>query len=308
MATVTVLLCTYNSESYLQPLLNSILASEYTDFRLVVQDDCSKDGTVDILRACSDPRLSVSVNEAPSGGAGPNFMRALLANRDSRYIMFADADDVWAADKIGKTLSAMQAAEEMYGEDVPILVHSDLAVVDAKLREISPSLWRYEQITPSRTELRQMLAQNNVTGCAMMVNHALANCVQEMPQHFVMHDWWLALCAAAFGHIVALDEPLIQYRQHGDNSVGAYNAASLSASAKRLTDKERVRRIYLSMFRQAGCFADTYESRLTPPQLKLCRAYASMEQKGHVGRVLVLLRHGFWKNTWLRNLGQLLSI
>lgn len=308
MATVTVVLCTYNSEAYLQPLLDSILNNEYTDFHLYVQDDCSTDGTLDILRAVSDNRMAVSVNEAPSGGAGQNFMRALLACPDSRYIMFADADDVWAAQKIGKTLAAMQAAEDMYGEDVPVLVHSDLAVVDARLREISPSLWRYEQITPSRTELRQMLAQNNVTGCAMMVNRALADCVKELPQNFVMHDWWLALCAAAFGHIVALDEPLIRYRQHGDNSVGAYNAASLSASAKRLTDKERVRRIYLSMFRQAGCFADTYQDRLSPAQLKLCRAYAGMERKGHIGRIFVLLRYGFWKNTWLRNVGQLLSI
>lgn len=308
MATVTVALCTYNSEAYLQPLLDSVLKNEYTDFHLYVQDDCSRDGTLDILRACPDNRLAVSVNEAPSGGAGQNFMRALLACPDSPYIMFADADDVWDSGKIGKTLAAMRAAEDMYGADVPILVHSDLAVVDEKLREISPSLWRYEQITPSRTELRQMLAQNNVTGCAMMINRALADCVKEVPQHFVMHDWWLALCAAAFGRIVALDEPLIRYRQHGDNSVGAYNAASLSASAKRLTDKERVRRIYLSMFRQAGCFAETYKDRLTAAQYRLCCAYAAMEQKGHIGRVFTLLRHGFWKNTWLRNLGQLLAI
>lgn len=308
MADVTILLCTCNSARYLQPLLDSIFQSEYTDFHLIVRDDCSTDETMEILRRCTDNRLAVQRNETPSGSAGANFFGAMLSCPDSRYILFADADDVWAKEKIGNTLAAMQAAEEMYGEDVPILVHSDLQVVDSRLRLVSPSLWAYEQLTPTRTELRQMLAQNNVTGCASMINRALANCVQELPAHFVMHDWWLALCASAFGHIVALDEQLVLYRQHGGNAVGAYSAGSLKAAAERAADRERRRRIYLAMFQQAGCFADTFADRLTPQQAALCRAYASMEQRGHLGRVFLLLRHGFWKNTWLRNLGQLLFI
>ena len=308
MATVSILLCTYNSENYLRPLLDSILQNTYSDFELFVQDDCSQDETMAILHSYSDPRIHVEQNERPSGSAANNFMSALLQWRTGDYIMFADADDIWHPEKIENTLRAMKDAETIYGSDTPILAHCDLRVVNAKGYEIAPSLWAYEKITPGRNSLKQLLAQNNVTGCAMMINRALKDLVTEKPEHFVMHDWWLALCAAAFGKIVVLDEALIDYRQHQDNSVGAYNASSLSASAKKLMNQEKVHHIYQEMFRQAACFAKYYQQLLTDEQFTLCSAYGNMAHQSHLGRVVTVLRYGFWKNTFVRNLGQLLSI
>ena len=141
-----------------------------------------------------------------------------------------------------------------------------------------------------------------------MINRALKELVPDAPASFVMHDWWLALCASAFGRIAFLREPLIRYRQHGENSVGAYNAGSLSASAKKLRNRERIERIYRQMFDQAACFGRYYRDRLTPEQADLCRAYAGMKDQTRIGKAYTIIRNGFWKNTLLRNLGQFLAI
>ncbi len=308
MAKISILLCTCNSGAYLRALVDSILASEYRDFELLVQDDCSEDDTHAILRSYDDPRIRIRVNPSPSGGAAQNFMSALLNWDTGDYIMFADADDYWEPEKIGKTLECMLHTEADCPSGTPVLVHTDLSVVGKDLEPISPSLWEYEKISPERTSFRQLLAQNNVTGCTVMINRALKELVPDAPASFVMHDWWLALCASAFGRIAFLREPLIRYRQHGENSVGAYNAGSLSASAKKLRNRERIERIYRQMFDQAACFGRYYRDRLTPEQADLCRAYAGMKDQTRIGKAYTIIRNGFWKNTLLRNLGQFLAI
>ncbi|MBQ8994234.1 MAG: glycosyltransferase family 2 protein, partial [Oscillospiraceae bacterium] len=224
------------------------------------------------------------------------------------YIMFADADDFWEKDKIRKTYDLMKKTESSFGSNIPILVHTDLSVVGSDLEPISPSLWTYEKISPERTKLNQLLAQNNVTGCTVMINSALKDLIPSVPASFVMHDWWFALCASAFGKIAFLREPTMRYRQHGDNSVGAYDAGSLSASAKKLANKEKVRRIYDSMFAQAECFAEYYKDHLSDEQFKTCKAYGSLLKKPLLAKWATVIRYGFWKNTLIRNLGQFLAI
>ena len=308
MANVSILLCTRDSAPYLRELLDSILANDYADFEILVQDDCSADDTVGILRSYTDPRIRFRINEKPSGGAAQNFMSALLSWETADYIMFADADDFWEPDKIRLTLDCMKRTEAVCPPGTPVLVHTDLSVVDRELNLISPSLWQYEKISPERTQLRQLLAQNNVTGCTVMINRALKSCVPAAPASFVMHDWWLALCASAFGRIAFLRTPLIRYRQHGDNSVGAYDAGSLSASAKKMRNRERISRIYGQMSEQAGCFAEYYRDRLTEEQYAVCRAYADLHRLPKPGKILSIIRYGFWKNTLLRNIGQFIAI
>lgn len=307
MSSVTVLLATYNSAPYVEELISSILAQTHKDLRLAVYDDLSADDTVARVRAFSDPRVKLVTADTQSGGAAHNFFRALLGETDD-YLMFADADDVWLPDKVEKTLARMQAMEQTYGKDIPLLVHTDLAVVDAHLKVIHPSLFTYERLSPRRKSLKNLLVQNNVTGCTVMINRALRSMVETEPASTVMHDWWLALIAAAFGHIGVVEEATMLYRQHGDNEVGAYNASDPIAAAKKLARVQRTKAIYRSMFAQAGCFADTFEDRLSAEQLKLCREYASFSEKNKIEKILSVLRHGFYKNTLERNLGQFLAI
>ena len=111
MPAISVILCTYNSEAYIRPLVDSILSGDFGDLELLVQDDCSSDGTVSILRSYGDSRIRIRVNEKPSGSAAMNFMTSLLNWDTSPYVMFADADDYWEPDKISRTFARMKEAE-----------------------------------------------------------------------------------------------------------------------------------------------------------------------------------------------------
>lgn len=307
MPDLSVLIATLNNADYVGPLLDSVLNQTFGDFEVLVRDDGSSDGTLDAVRQHRDGRVRVLPQTGPSGGAQNNFY-LLLEQCDSDYIMFADADDVWLPDKIQKTRDAMLALEARYGRDCPLLVHTDLAVVDAALQPIAPSLFRYEKLSPGRNAFKQLLVQNNVTGCTVMINRALHKLVPGNPGCSVMHDWWLALAAAAFGHIGVVDEPLILYRQHGGNQVGAYDAADLGAAAKKLGRRAHMRALYDAMYDQARCFADTFADTLSPRDLRDATWYAAMKDRSRAGKIVSIFRYGFYKNTLLRNIGQLLVV
>lgn len=101
--------------------------------------------------------------------------------------------------KIERTLFAMEKAEEQAGKETPVLVHTDLTVVDEDLRVLASSYRHTVNGNWQRTALHWELAQNTVTGCTAMYNRALGDLLQDEPSFFVMHDWWLALTASAFG-------------------------------------------------------------------------------------------------------------
>ena len=83
------------------------------------------------------------------------------------------------------------------------------------------------------------MTQNLVTGCAVVINRDLLEFVTPIPNQIILHDWWLAICAAACGRIGYIDEPLVQYRQHSRNQIGAMTLdrlVNLSAARKRLSN------------------------------------------------------------------------
>jgi len=123
-------------------------------------------------------------------------------------------------------MEKMSELEARYGYSEPLLVHGDLQVVDAGLKLISSSFMQYQGIAHEDDGLQTLLLSNFVTGCTCLLNRQLAELALPVPQAAIVHDWWMALCAASAGHIGYIAEPLVKYRQHGANAIGAKNAAS----------------------------------------------------------------------------------
>jgi len=116
----------------------------------------------------------------------------------------------------------MKELENIHGKNTPILIHSDLRVVDEQLNEIAPSFVKFQGLPdPRKHDFPKFLYQNVVTGCATFFNRALLEIATPIPEQAIVHDWWFAQCAKLFGVLVYIDEPLLDYRQHGENSIGA---------------------------------------------------------------------------------------
>lgn len=238
-AKIAVLLSTYNGEKFLVEQLDSLLAQSYKDFILVVRDDGSRDKTVSILESYAGDhsgRIRLLPRDGENKGASGGFaflVDYVLKNKESlglpsAYMMFCDQDDTWYPQKIEKQLALMLSTEAENDSALPILIHSDLEVVSEQNTVIARSLINYQGLEIDRNSFPNLIISNLVTGCTALINESLAEKALPVPENAIMHDWWLALVATAFGKLVYLDTPLVHYRQHGNNTIGAKEFTKVS--------------------------------------------------------------------------------
>ena len=309
--TVQILLATYNGEEFLQEQLDSLFGQSCQDFEVLVGDDGSIDSTLAIIdKAVSKrPHQIRVVYRAAVGGAARNFMR-LVASADAPYVMFCDQDDVWLADKVSTLLAKIKEVEAAY-PTTPVLVHSDLAVVDQQLRPIHPSFFDYQRIDPARNAFADVLLRNCATGCAAIANRNLVTLVKDDPADMMyMHDWWFAIAAAARGRVAHVAKATVLYRQHESNAIGArpWNQAVRHFSA-RLIDLLRGSRLNRPLRRasmQAQQFLAQHGNSLSPRDAETARRFGCLVQQGFLKRRYTLLRYGLLRQGALRNLVTLL--
>lgn len=298
--TVDIACATFNGGEFVHEFLNSLAAQTHEGWRLWVRDDGSSDATVDVVRgwAARDARVQILVAAPPGEGLGAARSFAWLLDRlpgDAMYVMFADQDDVWQPTKIERTLAAMRAAETKLGDDARVLVHTDLTVTDASLRELHPSFWAYSRIHPEPVTLRRVITHNPATGSTVMMNRPLTRLVGSPPAEMAMHDWWCACVAAAFGHVVAMPESTVLYRQHAANAVGARDrrvpiSAIPAAVLARRGSTAEFRRGLGKTATQARAFLDRYGDMLDEADRRFLAEYARIPERGFVRRKIDLLR------------------
>lgn len=284
---IAILLSTYNGEKFLGEQLDSLLAQSHSNFVLVVRDDGSVDRTLSILESYAQEnadRIHLLPKDGDNLGASGGFAHLIdyvLNNKqalalESAYMMFCDQDDTWFPDKIEKLLAAMLAAETEEDPALPILVHSDLEVVSEQNTVIAKSLISYQGLEIERNTFPNLVISNLVTGCTALINESLGEKALPIPKNAIMHDWWLALVATAFGRLVYLDIPLVHYRQHGNNTIGAkeftkVSVVSMSLWRRILARKPNAHLIEVSI--QAAEFRRRYGAQLPARQrlsLQLC--------------------------------------
>jgi glycosyltransferase involved in cell wall biosynthesis len=304
---VDILLATHNGSRYLPELLESL--NRQTDDRwcIIARDDASEDKTVSLLEAFRRDRpdridqIEVSPEQV---GTAANF--GLLAERSTAaYAMFCDQDDVWMSDKIKRLMNRMNTIESRLGTETPILVHSDLRVVDSNLSLIHPSYWRYQNLLPERDAPIQLLTQNTVSGCASLMNRSLVRRGLPIPDNAVMHDQWYALVARTCGVIDHLDVATVHYRQHADNVTGAEGFG-----LRRFWRQSRLgRRQYCKKMAddasQAGAYAQQFADRLSEPERRAVEALALLPSLSPWRRRVAIVRHRLWQKGFVRNCAML---
>jgi Glycosyltransferases involved in cell wall biogenesis len=145
---LAILLATYNSEKYLKVQIDSILAQSFSDFTLYIRDDGSTDSTISIIDEYLKlfPNIIFLKDNQKNRLSLGSFMW-MLENVNADYYMFSDHDDYWLENKVELTLNKMLAVESV-GSKKPVIIHTDLKVVDTNLNEIAPSFWKYSKIDP----------------------------------------------------------------------------------------------------------------------------------------------------------------
>lgn len=299
MSKVDILMATYCGAHFLKEQIESILNQSHQDFNLYISDDGSSDDTLSIIRSFHDSRIHI-VEKNPHPGVIGNFSH-LMSFSTAPYILFSDQDDVWFKDKIEKTLQLMKEVEN---SEIPVLVHTDLQVVDGALNLIHPSFFAYTKLKPlSHTTFPKLLTQNVVTGCTTMINRALLTLAHPVPDQVAMHDWWLALIATAFGKIAVLNEPTMLYRQHAQNSLGAkkYN---LKSYLKRWLKKEFAKD---KRSQQAEVFRERFNDYLTQEQRATLRGFKDYVKGSFFKKRVAMFKFSFYKTGFYRQLHDWLS-
>lgn len=299
----------YNGARYLDEFLSSIRAQTHSHWRLWLRDDGSTDATPEIARRAAAADRRIVLLDGGGRRLGPAAAFDWLLARipeNAAYAMCADQDDVWLPGKITVTLDAMRAAERDGAG--PVLVHTDLVVVDDRLRTIDASFWHYSGVDPEPTTLRRVVVQNVATGATVMMNRELRALAGSVPPNAVYHDWWYACVAAAFGRIIPLRTATVLYRQHDANVVGAprgprprwYRVPGLARDA--FARSAHLRSEIARTSRQASALLERFGARLEERDRRFLRAYAALPdrsfflRKVDVARLRLRPEQGFWRN------------
>lgn len=297
---IAILMATFNGGKYISEQIDSILSQTFTGWELFIHDDGSEDNTIEIIRKYQNrypDKIHILAGQK-TGGSKQNFL-FLLASVEAKYYMFSDQDDVWLKSKIAKTFDHMQVLEKKSLNE-PILVFTDLSVVNENLEMIDVKMSSYQSLKMDHTTFHQLMMQNIVTGCTMMINQKCAELSLKCKDinEMIMHDWWFALTASKFGIVSAVDEPLILYRQHSDNTVGAKNIHSKKYLEKRLKEKKDTKNSLFRTQKQAECFLVTYQIKD-----KAAEEYSQFPSYSKIKKLYILFKYHLWKNNLVRNLG-----
>lgn len=194
MELVSIIMPTYNCEQYIAESIESVLAQTYTNWELLIVDDCSTDKTKEIVESFHDSRIHYQCN-AQNSGAATSRNKALAAAK-GKYIAFLDADDTWSADKLEKQTAFMEQNGYLFSYT---------------------AYWREDlkaQISGPKYVNRRMMEIFCWIGCStVMYNREAIGLIQITPLR-KNNDYaiWLHICKKADCYL--LDEELTQYNRH----------------------------------------------------------------------------------------------
>lgn len=308
---IDILMATYNAEKYIREQIDSILNQSYNNINLIICDDNSTDNTPNILKEYENEHSHIQViynNE--NIGVINNFSKLMKISK-SNYIMFSDHDDVWLRGKIEKSLQTIKDLEKKY-TDLPLLVFTDKYITDSDLNIISNSHMEYEKLNSKKFTLNRILTQNSVSGCAMLFNRKLLEIFHDFSKETIMHDYYLTILAATFGHIYFINEPLMYYRQHNSNEVGSskYSAKNIllkgikviSSEFKNNTSYNILSHYFFNNIAQAESIYNEYKDQMSETNKHIFEEFISLKDKRRFRFIYTCIKNGFFKTGLIRNL------
>jgi len=291
---VQVLLSTYNGQKYLQEQMDSVLNQDYPNLEVLVRDDGSTDGTLQLLEGY-ESLPNVKVLRGENLGVVKSFFALLESSSPgAEYIAFCDQDDVWLPGKIAAAVAKLEALDN----DKPLLYCSRVEFVDRHLHSLGFSK------AHKKPSFRNAIVENIATGCTIVINRATRELVlSSLPRWALMHDWWLYLVVTALGEVVYDSRSLVKYRQHAANAVGG-TPHFIPDFLRRLKRFLAPQNSNYRISGQAGEFLRCFGPRLEGHKKELLVRFLD-SKKGAISRLRYALRpevyrHSLFYHTLLR--------
>lgn len=226
---IGIVLATYNPQlEYFQKQIQSIQNQTWHNWVCHIVDDCSQpEYQTAIQKNIENDSRFVCHFHSHNLRHYHNFERGLqycIQDPKITAIAFSDQDDIWQAEKLEILLKTLRSEHA-------VLVHSDLELINSDDQTINNSTWDFEGRQPEKATVELLLLRNVVTGCSLLFCSSLITDIIPFPQQNEIgwhHDWWVALVAIQKGKIGHIRQPLVCYRFHTSNVVGAMqNAGNL---------------------------------------------------------------------------------
>jgi glycosyltransferase involved in cell wall biosynthesis len=280
-------MCTYNGAQFLDEQLASIVAQTRLPDELVICDDCSTDKTRALLTtfaATSPIKIKLKINQIRLGST-KNFEQAIrLCEGD--IIALCDQDDIWLPEKLALT-------EEAFTTNPVIdLAFTDGELIDEQGNSLHYRLWEAYRVDidklRSDTSYELLDRREAITGTTMAFRSCYKELVLPIPENIpLIHDGWIALMIAHLGELYPIDKPLIKYRQHRAQQLGAPARnidvqTGLIEGARRETDFDQELRRMEAAHQRLTEFVDDFAVKgleNIEAILKHCRMRKAVSQK-----------------------------
>ncbi|WP_313127210.1 glycosyltransferase [Proteiniclasticum ruminis] len=252
---VTVLLATYRPNTiYFEHLLQSIDSQTYENLELLIRDDSASEEQFEIVKSLVElniRKIPYKIEKNPSNFGSNRTFELLAKESSSKYVAFCDQDDVWLPEKIELLMKTIKMNEA-------VLCYSDLSIINSN-GEFVTSSFRNVNRRIKHMEGENLLSfffrRNCVTGCTMLVTRSVLEKAMPFLHDYFVHDHWIALIAATEGRIAYVNKPLVKYRLHDQNQIGATLLKDITSkddyvNVKLSKEKEKYMALYnLSLFR-----------------------------------------------------------
>ena len=205
--TISVCMATYNGEQYIEEQLDSIISCLNREDELVISDDGSKDGTIQIIEKYKERFPNIKFLKGPQLGVIKNFENA-ITHAKGDIIFLSDQDDIWERNKVEVVRKAF-----LYNPNTKVILHNAL-IVNGKGETTGLTFFDFRK---SARGLLRNLYKNSYIGCCMAFLSPFREAFLPFPDNIEMHDWWIGLVAERESASLLIEDCLIRYRRHDKN-------------------------------------------------------------------------------------------
>lgn len=299
---ISVVLTSFNGAQFIEQQLNSILEQTLLPEEIIVCDDGSTDGTIQIIQTFASKHSIKLILNPSQLGVVENFKQAAALANPSHYIALCDQDDIWLPNKLASNWEAMQKLElELANPSAPCLVYSDLVFMNQQEEIINNSFYTQMGLNKFEHDFGTALFGSLLLGCTIFMNPAMRAAFITMPNSKLFyHDAWLALLGFGMGHTYFINTPLVKYRLHGNNvSLQKFTPRNRFINAIKHFAKAFFKTSYLqNELALAFAFREKYYAQLSPNNQLLIDAFLSLEGKLYIQKKWAFEKA--FKNKWIQ--------